>query len=177
MKIGLTLKLVVTFFIIPICANTQQTLLNNTDSVLRYNDSIANALIRSPYSDSLLNNTTSYDALKKDTVYLMYQQAQMAYYMFKKNEFVQANRVFNWQLITSKIIFIIVNLIVLSGIWFSGVQFYSSLRKGEKAEESKFVISGKGVSISSSVLGLLILILSIVFFYLYLVHVYPIKPI
>ena len=34
---------------------------------------------------------------------MMYQQAQIAYYMFKKNEFVQANRVFYWQLVTSKL--------------------------------------------------------------------------
>ncbi len=182
MKTALTRTVLVVLFTVPIIACAQQNIFNNKDSISKFNDSIANAFINSAnpvVAPGVLthNYFGQQDSLNKDSVFIMYQQAQIAYYLFKKNEFARAGRVFTWQLLTSKMIFLIVNLIVLAGIWFSGVQFYSSLRKGEKSDESKFEISGKGISISSSILGLLVLTLSIVFFYLYLVYVYPIKPI
>jgi hypothetical protein len=40
---------------------------------------------------------------------------------------------------------------------------------------TRFEISAKGLVVNSSVLGVIILTLSIAFFYLYLVYVYPIQ--
>jgi hypothetical protein len=102
--------------------------------------------------------------------------------------------VFRWQFLSSKIIFFIVILLVLSGVYFSGVQFHISLRAGrvkegmkkgeeanvdstEKADVTALEASLKGIKVSSSILGVVILVISFLFFYLYLAYVFPIREI
>ncbi len=79
-------------------------------------------------------------------------------------------------------------IIVFFGLIFSGIQFYISLQTslaGKKAqnaeaapnpspEVAEFEASLQGVKVKSSVLGIIILSISLAFFYLYLAHVYPI---
>lgn len=85
-------------------------------------------------------------------------------------------RVFEWQLFSSKLIFVTVLLLVFSGIVFAGIQFFVGLRSGAN-EQSHVRISTEGVQVSSPVLGVVILVISLAFFYLYLVYVYPIEEI
>jgi Tfp pilus assembly protein PilO len=108
---------------------------------------------------------------------------------YRISGFEHRQEVFQWQLYSSKIIFIVVVLLVLVGIYFSGVQFHSSLRwkrakdsKGkdkteEKEQTTEIVASAKGIKVSSPILGVIILVISLLFFYLYLVYVYPITEI
>lgn len=78
---------------------------------------------------------------------------------------------------TGSIIFVMVVVLVLSGLIFSAIQFsialISSKRKKHLPPETKFKASLTGVEVSSSVMGLIILAISIAFFYLYLTRVYP----
>lgn len=92
--------------------------------------------------------------------------------------------VFEWQHRSSQIIFFAVLFLVLTGVGFSGIQFYRSMREpvrgtgteeGEESAVSHIEFSAGGVKISSPVLGVIILGLSLAFFYLYLVFVYPIS--
>ncbi|HEY3404497.1 MAG TPA: hypothetical protein VGK59_14005 [Ohtaekwangia sp.] len=112
-----------------------------------------------------------------DSVLKYYRQSCIAYYTFKRNQFRHADRVFAWQLISSKIIFFVVIGLVLAGIWFASVQFYRGMKAGQEMPATNLELSAGSVKIGSSVLGLLILTLSIAFFYLYLVYVYPIEKI
>ena len=75
-------------------------------------------------------------------------------------------------------------LIVLSGLAFAGIQFYISMKQmsvRKKSEDNQLgsgtnlELSASGIKVTSSVLGIIILAISIGFFYLYLAHVYPIK--
>lgn len=91
-------------------------------------------------------------------------------------------RVFEWQLRSSRLIFWVVLGLVLVGLIFSGLQFWRafsvgrSLSKAERREmQTELEISTRGVRISSSVLGVIILVISLAFLYLFLVHVYPIE--
>lgn len=96
-------------------------------------------------------------------------------------------RVFDWSYYSTIIIFIIVMTLVLSGLYFSYTQFKNSLinSKGKQedslanniyiAEKTELKINKDGIEVSSSVIGLITLIISIAFLYLYLVHVHPIK--
>lgn len=136
-------------------------------------------------------------------------------------------RSFNFQYTASVIIFILVILIVLSGLFFSGWQFSFTLKQLKLKEQAIKVAADKvpaaatpaaasgagaqpvageepkpdvqqpassntiadlntafkndlelsttGVKVNSSVLGVIILVLSIAFFYLYIMYVYPIK--
>lgn len=81
--------------------------------------------------------------------------------------------VFRWQYRSSVAIFAVVVLIVAVGLYFSWMQFHASDR-GREIKPSSLEASAGGLKVSSPVLGVIILALSLGFFYLYLVHVYPI---
>lgn len=92
-------------------------------------------------------------------------------------------KVFYWQFISSVIIFFVVILIVIAGIYFAGKQFWLSVERvkertqanSETDTQTTVKISASGLEIQSSLIGLMILVISIAFFYLYLIHVYPIE--
>ncbi len=83
--------------------------------------------------------------------------------------------VLEWQHLSTQIILFVVLILVGMGLYFAWVQFYSddiNLKKGQ--DKSELEISTMGIKISSPILGVVILTLSLGFFYLYLVYVYSI---
>lgn len=138
----------------------------------------------SAFPDSILSPpTTAQQQLFNDSTLAMYQNAMYAYYEYRVSGFKHRKDVFAWQLYSSKLIFWSVLLLVISGISFSGIQFYKSMRKSDAAVSNEtettteFEASAKGIKVSSPVLGVIILVISLAFFYLYLVYVYPISEI
>lgn len=124
-----------------------------------------------------------------------YQHSKMSYYEFvqRNNELNQklsysVNEHYIWALanrrkiieqrqVTGNIIFAVVILMVLSGLLFSAVQFYTTLKsiqKKHKFADTSFKASLGGIEVSSSILGVIVLTISLAFFYLYLHSVYPI---
>lgn len=93
--------------------------------------------------------------------------------------FEHTKKVYTAQHIKSIIIFIIVLIIVLTGLYFSFIQFKHSVNKDFKnlnpEEKTNLKIGVSNIEITSSVIGLFILIISLAFFYLYLKEVYPIE--
>lgn len=122
-----------------------------------------------------------------------YQKYLAAYYNYETRSLAYAQSVFDWQYRSSILIFLLVVFLVLVGLGFAGLQFAIAMRaqptstpgKKEVLDQSTatsplastFEASAHGVKITSSVVGLLILVVSIGFFYLYLVYVYPINNI
>ena len=109
--------------------------------------------------------------------------AQTAYEVFV---YSHRRAVFQWQLLSSQVVFWLVVAIVFVGLLFAGMQFYVSLRRsakppegesstGSASEVTELEASLQGIKVRSSVLGVIILVISLGFLYLYLVHVYPIK--
>jgi hypothetical protein len=104
---------------------------------------------------------------------------------------------FTWQLTSSKIIFWMVMGLVVTGVFFSWLQFRLALKSvpyrkevdtpGEQSADNKptsydpnstqLEASLQGVKVSSSVLGVILLVISLMFFYLYLTHVYRLEEI
>lgn len=80
-------------------------------------------------------------------------------------------------------IFILVCIVLISGLYFSYIQFKYSIKNKKHLEDSEIknisetkLKIGKGsIEITSSIIGLVILIFSVIFFYLYLDKVYPIQ--
>lgn len=109
------------------------------------------------------------------------RESLTAYYAYRTSGFDHRRRVFAWQLLSSKIIFALVVFLVAIGVYFSWLQFRAGLPvKGESEDspaQTTIEASVKGVKVSSPVLGVIILTLSLAFFYLYLVYVYPIEEI
>ena len=87
--------------------------------------------------------------------------------------------VYAWQDFSSKVIFASVLLLVLIGVFFAGVQFFGGYPSGSSSDAreapSEVELSVKGISVSSPFLGVIILVISLGFFYLYLAYVYPIS--
>jgi hypothetical protein len=126
------------------------------------------------------------------------QASLTAYYRYRESGYLHRRAVFDWQLFSSKVIFYIVIALVLLGVYFSWLQFMAEHRRatkpppgpgpeteaGQKGEEAPrrglfttFKAGSGGLEVSSSVLGIVILVISLAFFYLYLTHVYPITEI
>lgn len=105
-------------------------------------------------------------------------QAYMEYNNYLVFQYRHTQNVFNWQLISSRIIFVIVLLLVLSGIVLSWLQFARPNIKdssGNPVNSSLKISFTTGIEVSSPILGIIILIISLAFFYMYLVEVYQIK--
>lgn len=114
-----------------------------------------------------------------------------AYYDYRAEGYRHRLDVFRWQFLSSKIIFIVVIFLVLVGVYFSWVQFRSSQRMGVPVADATSAASGASlavpavevteivasigeVRVKSPVVGVVLLVISLLFFYLYLVYVYPI---
>lgn len=114
---------------------------------------------------------------------MQYEQSLRDYYVYRSIGLEHRQAVFRWQLFSAKLIFIVVLILVFSGIVFAGIQFWSGLKnvaagKTEHANpNTELELSTSGVKVSSPVLGIVILTISLAFFYLYLVYVYPIEDV
>lgn len=107
-----------------------------------------------------------------------YLLALRSQYDYKVEGFRHRARVFRWQFYSSIVIFIVVVCLVLVGLYFSWLQFKRDLAAaGSAPAETQLAVSAKGIRVQSSVLGVIILVISLLFFYLYLVYVYPIQEI
>lgn len=111
------------------------------------------------------------------------------------NEFAFKHRikVYKWQLISAKIIFVISILIVLVGLYMSYLHFRISTKISMSSDDvsqvnsksnrntsespTSFQFGKDGIKIQSTVIGLIILVISIVYFLMYLKYIYPIKDI
>ena len=100
----------------------------------------------------------------------LYAKSLQEYYTYYASALRHRRAMFDWQLFSGQAIFYAVIFLVLSGVVFAAVQFF---RFGP-TESSTLVASVKGLRVSSPILGVIILTISLLFFYLYLVYVYPI---
>jgi hypothetical protein len=104
--------------------------------------------------------------------------AFQAYFDYYESGFDHRRRVFAWQHFSSRMIFVVVLVLVLAGLFFAWLQFRRGASKRDGSDPAHEVAIGpSGVKVSSPVLGVVILTLSLAFFYLYLIYVYPIQEI
>lgn len=114
--------------------------------------------------------------------------ASQADYAVWENDFNR--RTYENQLVQTRIIFVVVLLLVSAGLLFSWIQFQHSFHmkvrtKGNKATDQvaatgahtdeEIRLGREGVVIHSAYLGVIILAISMAFFFLYLEFVYPIR--
>jgi hypothetical protein len=86
--------------------------------------------------------------------------------------FSQRQKGYEWNHFSTIVIFWVVIIIVMTGVILSIMEFQKDLNA---AEPTALKFSFKdGIEITSSVIGILLLTFSLVFFYLYLKQVYPI---
>jgi hypothetical protein len=131
--------------------------------------------------EEFLNQMEANDPLVEEMEATLEQAQTSSKVLIKRDEYLMYSlehrkEVFNWQLQASKWIFVIVMLIVISGLVLSYMHFYKSLKNpGGSSDQSELDMSTSGIKMNSSVIGLMILVLAIAFLYLYLIHVFPIN--
>lgn len=108
-------------------------------------------------------------ALRALEIRTRFDELHLAY---EERRLDQRARTFAWQQRSTELIFWLVVLIVLSGLALS---FWHVYRK--ESAPTKLTIGGKGVEVSSRLVGVLVFVLSLVFFYLYVKTVYPISEV
>ena len=111
-----------------------------------------------------------------------YQAALQEYYDYHVSGLKHRSKVFTWQLFSSKIIFAVVLILVFAGIYFAAVQFHVGVKQAKENskdfnDRTEISASAEGIKVSSPVLGVIILVISLAFFYLYLIYVFPIEDI
>ncbi len=129
------------------------------------------------------------DALSRETA-AAYEEALRAYYDYRMAGYEHRLAVFQWQDLSTKIIFTVVLVLVFLGMYFAAIQFHVGLRRRPPPgpglppdayhpyeEPSEIALSLKGFKVRSPVLGVIVLTISLAFFYLYLVYVYPIRTV
>jgi len=126
--------------------------------------------------------TQAVDPLLSERLQLQkqYDKASNDYYVwncaYKRN-------IFKFQYISGIIIFIVVLIVVFTGLVFSAWQFYITMSQlpkkntGKQEAATNIELSASGLKVTSSVLGVIIIALSLAFFYLYLAYVYPISAV
>jgi hypothetical protein len=132
------------------------------------------------------------------------REAWAQYFAYQRFGLAHREGVFRWQLLSSEITFVVVVSLVFAGVFFSWLQFKAELPRprplgrgkarieervtsesgGGDTQEQEVVVRTQsahqlkagtgGIEVSSPVLGVIILTLSLLFFYLYLKFVYPI---
>lgn len=121
--------------------------------------------------------------------------ARKAYYDYYTSALTKRTGVYQWNDISTKAIFIVVILLVGFGVYLSWVQFFGYRKQAARALPSKKAMAAaagtpscepqpdltseldlklSGLHVKSPVLGVILLTLSLAFFYLYLVFVYPV---
>lgn len=111
-----------------------------------------------------------------------YAETLEAQFAYRVRGYEHRARVFDWQLTSSRVIFWVVIGVVAAGLVFSWLQFRLGLEQSRASGKPMGMSadmegSTTGVKISSNVVGLVILALSLGFFYLYLVYVYPVSEV
>jgi hypothetical protein len=86
-------------------------------------------------------------------------------------------RIFGQQQVATWLITVLVVALVICGIAFSFAQLYTAIKlKDFSSMQTELAIQTAGkVSISSSIIGAIVLVISLAFFYLYLKHVFQIQ--
>jgi hypothetical protein len=103
-----------------------------------------------------------------------YSQAKKREYAYY-TELMDANvQTFYAQEIASYVVLILVFLVVVSGVLFSGFQLWKSVSTGVQSN-SDFELSAAKVRVTSSVVGIVVLTISLVFLFIYTQEVYQIK--
>jgi hypothetical protein len=110
-----------------------------------------------------------------------FNSAQLAYYehysksLASQESMLHTYAVYQWQLLSSKLVFYLVIAIVLSGLALCWLQFLRSSSTKGTAKAADLSISVTGLKVSSPVLGVIVLAISLAFFFCYLQFVYPIR--
>jgi heme/copper-type cytochrome/quinol oxidase subunit 2 len=106
-------------------------------------------------------------------------QAQTTYwlarYQHEQDLMAASKATLEWQLFASNVLLWVVILVVAAGVVYSGLQLAIAAKTG-KQRDTSLEISAQRVRVTSSVVGILILALSLAFLLIFVNQVYQLRP-
>jgi len=104
-----------------------------------------------------------------------YDRYLVAFYEYNVSALQNRRDVFSWQYYSTIVIFVVVVFLVIAGVVFAALQFRQGLRRHGQNNVDTVELSWGRAKVTSSTMGIIILTLSMGFFYLYLKYVYPVS--
>ncbi len=114
-------------------------------------------------------NETARDTVK-DSCVLDEKEIDYEIFMMEHNK-----KVFEWELFSTKVFFWLSIFLVIVGITLSILQFIKSSHQINSNSESTIILSEKGFQLKTAFIGLILLIISFGYLYLYMKTAYPVK--
>jgi len=111
--------------------------------------------------------------------------ARQAYYNYFAKGLPRRTRAYEWNNLSTRVIFFVVLSLVAVGVYFSWKQFFGMAVKpavtgtqspvvDQQLPITEFEAGLGGIKVKSPILGVILLTVSLAFFYLYLKYVYPV---
>jgi hypothetical protein len=125
-------------------------------------------------------------SILQDQIASMKEQADLyeKYKKAKEKEYDYQSKVmdfnigtFHAQRIQTYVVMALVVIVVIAGVLFSAFQLWKSISTAGVQLNSEMEMSAKNVRITSSVVGIVVLVVSIAFLYIYTTQVYQMRPI
>jgi hypothetical protein len=106
-----------------------------------------------------------------------YIEAERKYYEYLAAIMDIRIRAFQTQRLASNVILLLVVLVVVAGIMFAGFQLWKSVSVAGVQQSNELELSASKVRVTSSVVGVVVLTISLVFLYIYTKEVYHISEV
>lgn len=136
-----------------------------------------NQMVKDPsinLEEQIINLIREVQYLKSDR-YKTEEQYHKKYYEHLEKKLDINLSGFEWQQKAANYLMFLVVIVVLTGLVFSGYQIWKASRIKDFGESSSIELSVQKIKITSSVVGIIVLTISIAFFYLFLIEVYRVK--
>lgn len=114
-------------------------------------------------------------ALRESELYPKYVEAKKKEYDYQAKLMDLNIETFQTQWLQTYTVMVLVALVVISGVCFSGFQLWKSVGVAGVQLNSDLEMSAKNVRVTSSVVGVVVLVISIVFLYIYTEKVYQLR--
>lgn len=114
-------------------------------------------------------------ALRKTDLYAKYAEVKKKEYDFQAKVMDLNAEMIQTQWLQTYTVMTLVVLVVIAGISFSAFQLWTSIRVAGVQLNSDLEMSAKSVRVTSSVVGVVVLVISLVFLYIYTEKVYQLR--
>jgi hypothetical protein len=110
-------------------------------------------------------------------LYEKYKEAKIKEYDYQSKVMDFNMGTFHAQRIQTYVVMTLVVIVVIAGVLFSAFQLWKSISTAGVQLNSEMEVSAKNVRITSSVVGIVVLVVSTAFLYIYTTQVYQLRPI
>ncbi len=145
------------------------------DCIKALQQQLAESADRQRDLEAIIRQLNANLAAERAPVGKKYQDSLMAFYDYQAAFMRYGAHLYAWELWVSSLVLGLVAIIVFAGLSFSGYQLWKAVTVAGVQTTAEMELSAGKLRVTSSVVGIVVLLISLAFFYLFIVEVYPIK--